>query len=105
MSRRIGVVSLGLLVLLLLGGVASARRVVWKPQEKPPVLLSEALALADGELAKREGKFHCIGASLAKTFTGGDWELTYSTPEGKLLWISIGSDKSVRASTEGFSYY
>jgi len=102
MSRQIAVVGL---LFLLLSSVASARRISWKPQEKPPVLLKEALELADGELAKREGKFHCIAASLAKTFTGGDWELIYSTPEGKSLWISVGSDKSVRASTEGFSYY
>jgi len=115
MSRRIAVVSLGLFVLLLLGGVASARRIAWKPQEKPPVLLSEALALAEGELAKQEGakpegakreeKFHCIGASLAQTFSRGDWELIYCTPEGKSLWISVGSDKSVQVSTKGFSYY
>jgi len=110
MSRRIAVVSLGLFVLLLLGGVASARRIAWKPQEKPPVLLSEALALAEGELAKQEGakrdeKYHCIGASLAQTFSRGDWELIYCTPEGKSLWISVGSDKSVQVSTKGFSYY
>ena len=101
MSRQIAVVGL---LFLLLSSVASARRISWKPQEKPPVLLKEALELADGELAKREGKFHCIAASLAQTFTGGDWELIYSTPEGKSLWISVGSDKSVRASTEGFQY-
>ena len=104
MSRRIAVVSLVLLVLVLVS-VASARRVAWKPQDKPPVLLSEALALADGELAKQEGKFHCIGASLAQTFSRGDWELIYCTPEGKSLWISVGSDKSVQVSTKGFSYY
>jgi len=102
MTRRIAVVGV---LTLLLSGVASARYIQWKPQEKPPVLLKEALELADGELAKRDGKFHCIAARLAKTFTGGDWELNYSTPEGKTLWISVGSDKSVRASTEGFSYY
>ena len=66
--------------------------------------LKESLELADGELGKREGKFHCIAASLAKTFSGGDWELRYSTPEGKALWISVGSDKSIRASSEGFEY-
>ena len=103
MFRRITVVSVGVLILLV-SGVACARNIKWKPQEKPPVLLKEALELADGELAKREGKFHCIGASLAKTFSGGDWELRFSTPEGKSLWISVGSDKSVRASTEGFEY-
>jgi hypothetical protein len=97
-------VSLVLLVLLLVG-VASARRIAWKPQDKPPVSLSEALKLADEELTKHEGKYHCLGASLAQTFSKGDWELTYSTPEGKPLWISVGSDKSVRVSTEGFSYY
>ena len=109
MSGRIAVVSLVLLVLVLVG-MASARRIAWKPQDKPPVLLSEALALAEGQLAKHEGekreeKYHCIGASLAQTFSRGDWELIYCTPEGKSLWISVGSDKSVRVSTKGFSYY
>ena len=104
MSGRIAVVSLGLLVLVL-GSVASARRIAWKPQDKPPVLLSEALAVADKELEKHEGKYHCIGASLAQTFSRGDWELIYCTPEGKSLWISVGSDKGVRASDKGFSYY
>jgi hypothetical protein len=104
MSRRIAVVGLGLVVLLLVG-VASAKRVAWRPQDKPPVSLSEALALADEELAKHEGKYHCLGASLAQTFSRGDWELIYCTPDGKTLWISVGSDKSVRTSDKGFSYY
>jgi len=103
MFHRITIAGVGVLILLV-SGVAYARHIQWKPQEKPPVLLKEALELAEGELAKREGKFHCIGASLAKTFSGGDWELKYSTPEGKSLWISVGSDKSVRSSTEGFNY-
>ena len=101
MTRQFAVVGL---LILLLSGVASARRIQWKPQEKPPVPLKEALELADGEMAKRDGEFHCITARLAKTFTDGDWELSYSTPEGETLWISVGSDKSVRASTEGFHY-
>ena len=56
------------------------------------------------EIEQQEGKFFCIGAKLAKTFTGGDWELHYSSAGGKQLWVSVGSDKSVRVSAMGFDY-
>ena len=93
------------ILLLCLSGVAFARYIKWKPEERPPVSLKEAVTLADAAAAKREEKYHCISATLAKSFTGGDWELTYSTPGGKTLWISVGSDKSVRESERGFAYY
>ena len=102
MFRRAVVLS-GVL-LLCFGGAAFARYIKWKPEEKPPVSLSEALLLADAQILKREEKYHCVGATLAKTFTGGDWELQYGSPEGKSLWASVGSDKSVRLSATGFEY-
>ena len=101
------VIRTGLLCLILgiaLGGVAAARYIQWKPAEKPPVLLPDALVLADAELTKKGGEYHCISATLAKTFTGGDWELRYSTAKGKSMWVSVGSDKSVRTSEQGFEY-
>jgi hypothetical protein len=91
-------------VLALLGGVSYARYIQWKPEEKPPVSLPLAAALADAEIEKQEGKYYCLGASLAKTFTGGDWELRYSSTSGKQLWVSVGSDRSVRVSAMGFEY-
>ena len=97
----------GLLFLILgvgLGSVAAARYIQWKPEEKPPVLLPAALVLADAELGKKGEEYHCISATLAKTFTGGDWELRYSSAKGKSMWVSVGSDKSVRTSERGFEY-
>jgi hypothetical protein len=101
MIRR---VALATMVLALLGGVAFARYIQWKPAEKPPVLLPLAVALADAEIEKHEGRFYCIGATLAKTFSAGDWELHYSSSTGKQLWVSVGSDRSVRVSETGFEY-
>jgi hypothetical protein len=101
MFRKVLVASL---LLLGVSGVALGRYVQWKPKDVPPVSLQQALALADKELEKHKGKYHCVGATLAKSFTGADWELRYSSPEGKPLWISIGAEKSVRVSEEGFAY-
>ena len=93
------------LLILTLSSVAAARYILWKPHEKPPVSLQEAVALGDAEAGKREEKYHCIRATLAKTFSGGDWELQYASPEGKILWVSVGADKSLRVSVEGFEYF
>ena len=101
MFRRL---ALATIVVTLLGSVAFARYILWKPADKPPVLLPLAVALADAEIEKQEERFYCIGAKLAKTFTGGDWELHYSSPSGKQLWISVGSDRSVRVTETGFVY-
>lgn len=97
---------LPLLLVLLASGVAEARRIRWKPEEKPPVWLKEALDLAAAELdnmkRKRETDYYCIGAELAKTFSNGDWELHFSAQGGESVWVSVGSDKSVRTSKIGF---
>ena len=47
---------------------------------------------------------YTAGASLAQTFTQGDWELHYATRQGKEMWVSVGSDKSVRKSDQGFEH-
>jgi hypothetical protein len=104
MFRSIVVASL---LIVSLCGVAVARRIAWRPQEKPPVSLQDALRLADKEVGKKqdkEVKYHCIGASIAKTFTNGDWGLRYCSDDGSELWVSVGSDKSVRVSADGFEY-
>jgi len=92
-------------LLLGLTGTAAARRIRWKPSEKPPVLLADALALAEAELRKDDRDYYCLGASLAETFTGGDWELQYSAKDGTARWVSVGSDRSVRVSKDPFAYY
>lgn len=89
---------------LLICGVVWAKNAGWKNTERPAVSLRLALALADTELEKEEVPYFCIGASLARTFTEGDWELHFSSKDGKEMWVSVGSDKSIRKSKEGFNY-
>ena len=48
--------------------------------------------------------YYFVAASLAKTFTGGDWELHFCRKQGKDMWISVGADKSIRKSDHGFEY-
>jgi hypothetical protein len=90
---------------VLIGVVtAFAKNAGWNNDQKPPVSLKEALTLAEADLKQDDVEFFCIGASLARTFSAGDWELHYSSTQGKELWLSVGSDKKVRKSTSGFSY-
>ena len=90
--------------LLLASSIAWARRALWNPSQRPPVSLQRALALADAELKKERVDYFCIGATLAKSFSEGDWELQYSSKDGKRMWVSVGSDQRVRTSREGFNY-
>ena len=101
MTRRIITI---LAICVLISGIAFARRVSWHKTQKPPVSLRLALALAEAELKSDKVEYFCIGASLARTFTEGDWELRFSSKEGKTMWISVGSDKKVRKSEDGFEY-
>ena len=82
--------------------VALGRYIAWIPTDPPPVSLQQALDLAGREL--NDDAYYCVGASLAKTFTGGDWELHFCTKQGKNMWISVGADKSIRKSEHGFDY-
>jgi hypothetical protein len=82
--------------------IALGRYITWKPADPPPVSLQEALALANKDL--NDDAYYCVAASLAKTFTGGDWELHYCTKQGKNMWVSVGADKSIRKSEHGFEY-
>ena len=101
MWRRITLIAV---ILLMCCSVALARRIAWKANEKPPVSLAVAAALADAKAAEKDEELFCIGASLAKTFSGGDWEFQYSSAKGKQFWISVASDKSIRVSDHGFEY-
>jgi len=89
---------------MLIGGAVHARNIAWKANEKPPVSLAEAIKLAETHLQEKKIQYFCIGASLAKTFSNGDWELNFSSKEGKQMWISVGSDMNVRESEHGFDY-
>ena len=91
-------------VSLLLCGLAFAKDGGWDKTKQPAVSLQLALALADAELAKEDVQYFCIGARLSRTFTEGDWELHYSSKDKKEMWISVGSDRSIRKSKEGFEY-
>ena len=94
-----------LTVLALSSGISYALHIAWNPKEKPPISLSLALKLAKAELEKEETEYFCVGASLAITFSKGDWELNFSSKDGKYIWISVGSDKKIRKSKTGFSYF
>src|SRR4051812_30196367 len=67
-----------------------ALRIAWRIADEPPISLQAALELAKAEL--KDDSYFCVGATLARTFTQGDWELHYSTKKGKEMWVSVGSD-------------
>jgi hypothetical protein len=89
---------------MLLCSAAYARRIAWIPTERPPVSLAEAITLAETQLKKEKVQYFCIGASLAKTFSEGDWQFSFSSREGKRMTVSVGSDKKVWTSEHGFDY-
>ncbi|MBN1919029.1 MAG: hypothetical protein JW889_14070 [Verrucomicrobia bacterium] len=89
---------------VLLCSVAYARRIMWKSTDEPPVSLRLALALAEAELEKEEVEYYCIAASVAKTFSDGDWAFRFSSKDGKDLWVNVSSDRKVTKSEHGFEY-
>ena len=101
MTKRITTV---LMVCVLISGIAYAKHASWHKHQKPPVSLQLALALAEAELENDKVEYFCIGASLARTFSEGDWELHFSSKNKKEMWVSVGSDKKVRKSEDGFKY-
>ncbi len=93
-------------ILAVLTSLCYARMIGWDKTEKPPVELGEALKLATNELTKQGYvDFYCIGASLAKTFSDGDWELYFSSKEGKTIWVNVDSHKKIKISDSGFEHY
>lgn len=83
---------------------AYGRYAEWNKAAKPPVSLRSALDLAEAELKGEGTEYYCIGASLANTFRGGDWELHFSSKEGKEMWISVGADRRPKKSEQAFQY-
>ena len=92
--------------LLLLSGAGClfARRILWEPKTKPPISLIEAHEIALAALKDRHTDFYCTHASLAQTFTEGDWEFRFSSASGASTSVSVGSDKKARVSDDGFTY-
>ena len=86
-------------------GYLFARNILWNPKSKPPVSLPEAHEIALAALKDRHVDFYCTGASLAKTFSEGDWEFRFSAADGSATVVSVGSDKQTRVSDRGFSHY
>ncbi len=101
MTKRIVTI---LAVGAIFSGIAYARRMTWNSNSRPPVSLRLALALGEAELINEETEYFCIGASIARTFSEGDWLLHFSSEDGKTMWISVASDKSLRKSEHGFEY-
>jgi hypothetical protein len=94
-----------LTVCILISSIAYAKRVAWKKTATPPVRLAEAIKLAKASIPMRtDMDYYCINASLAKTFSEADWQLHFSSAEGKEVWVSVGSDKKTRTSWDGFEY-
>lgn len=79
-----------------------ARQIMWKIEQRPPIELEQAVALAKAKL-KARGNFYCVRASISKSFTDGDWALDMAS-EKDSTHVSVGSDKSVRVSDKGFDY-
>ena len=79
---------------------AQASYVIWKKTDPPPVSLSAALALAEENMAAEDVQYFCIGASLAKTFSDGDWAITFSSKEGKVMTVNVASDKKITKGAE-----
>ena len=98
-----------LLILLLLfftsAGYLFARNIIWNPKNKPPVSLPEAHEIALAALKDRHTEFFCTHASLARTFSEGDWEFQFSSADGSSTSVSVGSDKQAKISDRGFAHY
>ena len=99
MKTRITVVLLSLTLICL----CYARNIAWKTNEKPPISLAQAHKKALEALEPRGVEFHCISATVAKTFSGCDWEMHFGATDGKDVWVSVGMD-SVRVSEQEFEY-
>lgn len=93
-----------LVCLALMSGIAYGRYIIWRADVRPPVSLQLALALAEAELESKDVEYFCIGATLAQTFSRGDWELRFGSKEGKEMWVSVGSDRELRVSEEAFDH-
>ena len=95
---------LGAIVVALFATSVFAHRIacVAEATDEPPVSLGSALEIAKTDL--KDESYYCVGASLAKTFSRADWELHYCTKDGKQMWVSVASDKSVKKSEQGFGY-
>lgn len=89
---------------LFSASAAYAMHVMWTKTSRPPTSIKMAVTLAEAELKKEPTEYFCIGASLARTFSQGDWELHFSSKDGQEMWVSVGSDRKVRKSKTGFSY-
>ncbi len=102
MGRKLAIVVVCALVLC--SGLAVARNMGWKGTDRPPVSLRLALTLAEEELASEKVEYYCIGGWLAKTFSEGDWAFRFASEDGKVMFVSVGSDRKVRKSADPFFY-
>ncbi len=99
MKTRITVVLLSLTFVCL----CYARHIAWKPNEKPSISLVNAHKKAMEALEARHVDYYCLSATVARTFSGCDWEMHFAATDGKEVWVSVGLD-SVRVSEQGFQY-
>ncbi|BCM91862.1 hypothetical protein IAD21_03739 [Abditibacteriota bacterium] len=96
--------TIGLALLLLVGSSCFAKNAFWHPDQKPQMSLTQALALAQKALGKKQRNFYCLDASIAKIRSQGDWTLTFGSKNMGMRYIMVSFDKTVRVSTSMFSY-
>ena len=96
---------IGVLAVFVITSICYARNIAWIKTEEPPVKLEEAIVIANEELKDNNYiNYYCVAASLAKTFSSGDWVLKFYSKDGKEVWVNVASDKTVLISEDGFRY-
>lgn len=102
--RKVSVLSVCLIVLSV--AFSLARRIEWDSKTRPPIVLSQALDLAQKSLGHDAESFYCTGASLATTYCkGGDWTLFYNAQTGSNLTVLVCMDGTVRVLTNWAGVY
>jgi hypothetical protein len=80
-----------------------AKNAGWDKNVKPKISLTDAHAKALAALKSNYPDYYCLSATVARTYSECDWELSFAAPGNRLVWVSVGTD-SVRVSEQGFSY-
>ncbi|MEI9865429.1 MAG: hypothetical protein WDN00_12920 [Limisphaerales bacterium] len=99
MKTRITIAILSLTFICL----CYAKNAGWHTNEKPKISLTEAHTKAVDALTSRHVDYYCLSATVARTFSGCDWELHFAATNNAEVWVSVGTDK-VRVSDHGFDY-
>jgi len=83
---------------------AHAKNAGWNKAERPSPSLIEAHQIALDAIKTRGIEYFCLSATVARTFSECDWELHFSSKEGKEIWVSVGHERKAKVSEQGFNY-